>query len=97
MRGARAIAAPAFALALACMPAAHAAGYVCHGVEPGRIRLEGEVGRRIAATITNNFLKLDVARDFLPAFRRKGVSRKKFKFFRCRRNPCKHGVPRNGS
>ena len=73
MRGARAIAAPAFALALACMPAAHAAGYVCHGVEPGRIRLEGEVGRRIAATITNNFLKLDVARDFLPAFRRKGT------------------------
>jgi len=54
--------------------AALAADDVCHVVRPGRIRLGGEMGRRIAATITNNFLKIDFARDFLPSFRRKNES-----------------------
>ncbi len=32
------------------------------------VQVGGEIGRRIAATVTNNLLVLDVDRDFLPAF-----------------------------
>ena len=70
---ARAIAA-ALAFALAVPPAACAAGYPCHGVKPGRIRLGGEPGRRLALAITNNFLKIDFSREILPSFRKKDAS-----------------------
>ena len=32
------------------------------------VRVGGEIGRRIAVTVTNNLLKLDLDRDFLPEF-----------------------------
>ena len=35
------------------------------------VRVGGEIGRRIAITITNNLLMLDADRDFLPPFRAK--------------------------
>ena len=35
------------------------------------VKVGGEIGRRIDITITNNLLKLDVDRDFLPPFRLK--------------------------
>ncbi len=36
---------------------------------PGRVRLGGEIGRRIDATIRNNMLAVDVERDFLAPYR----------------------------
>jgi DUF1680 family protein len=35
------------------------------------VQVGGEIGRRIDITLTNNLLKLDVDRDFLPPFRKK--------------------------
>ena len=38
-------------------------------VELGKVKLGGEIGRRIDVTIENNLLKLDVERDFLAPFK----------------------------
>jgi hypothetical protein len=35
------------------------------------VKVGGEIGRRIEVTVTNNILRLDVDKDFLPAFQRK--------------------------
>ncbi len=37
-------------------------------LEPGQVRVGGEIGRRIDITIHNNLLKLDVDKDFLKPF-----------------------------
>ena len=36
-----------------------------------RVRIDGEIGRRIEITVTNNLLKVDVDKDFLKPFREK--------------------------
>lgn len=38
-----------------------------------QVQVQGEIGRRIAITITNNLLVLDADRDFLPPFRAKSA------------------------
>ena len=38
-------------------------------VELGKVKVGGEIGRRIDATIYNNLLKLDVEKDFIAPFR----------------------------
>lgn len=50
-----------------CPIAAQAADRFSH-IEPGTVRLEGEIGRRIQITADNNLLVLNVQRDFLQPF-----------------------------
>jgi hypothetical protein len=56
-------------LALAVQVIACAAADLLTPLDLREVQVGGEIGRRIDITITNNLLKLDVERDFLPAFR----------------------------
>ena len=40
-------------------------------VDPGQVRLGGEIGRRIDLTISNNLLAINVDNDFLKPFHEK--------------------------
>ena len=42
-------------------------------IELGKVKVGGEIGRRIDATINNNLLKLDVEKDFITPFRAKNA------------------------
>ncbi len=54
------------ALLLAALPAG--AGDVLSPLDLREVRVGGEIGRRIAITVTNNLLQLDADRDFLRPF-----------------------------
>jgi len=56
-------------LALAVQAAPCAAAELLSPLELRDVKVGGEIGRRIDVTLTNNLLKLDVDRDFLPPFR----------------------------
>lgn len=57
------------ACALLCCAAAEAAAAdVLRPLEPGAVKVGGEMGRRIEATVSNNFLALDLEKDFLAPF-----------------------------
>jgi hypothetical protein len=56
-------------LALAVQAAPCAAAELLSPLELRDVKVGGEIGRRIEVTLTNNLLKLDVDRDFLPPFR----------------------------
>ncbi|MBN1419365.1 MAG: glycoside hydrolase family 127 protein [Planctomycetes bacterium] len=56
--------------ALACAPSA-AGEDALRPIDPRRVEVGGEIGRRIDVTIRNNLLAIDVDRDFLEPFRKK--------------------------
>jgi DUF1680 family protein len=56
-------------LALVALSASPAAAELLSPLNLRNVKVGGEIGRRIDVTITNNLLKLDVDKDFLPPFR----------------------------
>ena len=55
-----------------CAAAAPAQTPLSH-LEPGQVRLGGEMGRRIDVTINNNLLVIDLEKDFLAPFQKKSA------------------------